>query len=77
MPDPILDALNAACDDLRAATTPVDVAMAKIRIAHCNWALVHDITERLFGDPDWFKDPFAQPGASPCVTPVTPSANGV
>lgn len=57
--DPILEDLNAAVAKLRTATNPVDIAMARIRIAHCNWALVHDITERLFGDPDWYVSPYA------------------
>ena len=43
------------CIELRTATTPLERAMAQIDIAWCNWALVHDITEQLFGDPDWWK----------------------
>lgn len=49
------DRLEIACQALRTATTPLERAMAQIDIAWCNWALVHDITEQLFGDPDWWK----------------------
>lgn len=51
----IEDRMESAVKALRTATTPVGIAMARIDIAWCNWALVHDITEQLFGDPDWWR----------------------
>lgn len=55
--DPIMDALHTATTARHAAPTPLDKVKADIVISYCQWALVHDITERVFGDPDWFRLP--------------------
>jgi hypothetical protein len=39
----------------RRATTPAEKAWCDIELALCHWRTIHDTTEQLFGDPNWWR----------------------
>lgn len=57
-PNTVGDDMEALVRQERESTSPVDVAFARMNLSHLNWALIHDTTERLVGDPDWWKRAF-------------------
>lgn len=54
-PATVIDDMERLLQVSRVATSPAEKAWARINLSFLNWALIHDTTEQLVGDPDWWK----------------------